>query len=206
MGDSLQQAVGGLCLAVRRGDQSWLVVPEIAAPPALATDAENGAAWTYAPRGHAGSDRVRGRYYTLTDFAVELLGLLELVHAAHGRPVLVEGRGAGALVAALAALAAPERVRGLVLRADGRGWGGTPQRLVAPVSAVTPGWRDAVAAAEPSPAVGLDPVLAVGPPRSIAAEELRDALASLQVPWWSAGGTPADHLLPARLRTIQPPD
>lgn len=188
---------------MRRGSEPRLLAPEIAAPSVRLSDA--GGAWTYAPRGHEGSDWARGRYYTLTDFALELVGIVALVHTAHGRPVLIEGRGAGSLVAALAALAAPERVRGLILRADDGGWSGMPHRLVTTDSVVNPGWRDAVAAPPPPGISGLDPVLAVGPPRSMPASQLREALTMSRIPWWSDGGTPADPVLPVRLRTTDPP-
>jgi pimeloyl-ACP methyl ester carboxylesterase len=197
--------VGRLDLTVWPGEEARLLVADIGSAASPVPTSTSSPPWRFSPRGHPGSDWARGHLYTVTDFAVELARLLEAIGPQAGGPMLLEARGAGALVAALAALARPDLVRGLVLLADDGGWGGAPGLLVGPSRVLNRAWFAAVRAVEDSPASGLDPVLASGPPCSLPENSVRAALAGLPAPWWSEGGLVTDELLPPARRAARPP-
>ncbi|MDP1792774.1 MAG: alpha/beta hydrolase [Acidimicrobiales bacterium] len=97
-----------------------VIVHDIGAPPidVLGADAPAfDAAAAHGPvllphlRGHGRSGTVRGGIYTLAEFATDVVRVLRRTDA----PALLAGIGRGALVAAVAAAAAPTSVQALVL-------------------------------------------------------------------------------------------
>jgi pimeloyl-ACP methyl ester carboxylesterase len=158
--------------------------------------------WVYAQRGHAPSAWAAGRFYRVSDFAVDLIVLLR---EAVGVPSVLVGEGAGGLVALLAAAAAAESVTHLhLLPGTGQGWGGTPLRLLTDTATVNRAWLDAVPAlSAPGSAAqdGDDPVLRHGPAELMHRPAVRAAAAGLQVPWSAAGPHFLQGDLPSERRT-----
>ena len=162
--------------------------------------------WVYAQRGHAPSAWAAGRFYRVSDFAVDLIVLLR---EAVGVPSVLVGEGAGGLVALLAAAAAPESVTHLhLLPGTGQGWSGPPLRLLTDTATVNRAWLDAVPALPASGSAaqyGDDPVLRHGPAELMHRPAVRAAAAGLQVPWSTGGPHFLQDGLPAGTRTAGMP-
>jgi pimeloyl-ACP methyl ester carboxylesterase len=186
--------VGRLALAVSPGRDDVVVVHEIGGdlrPPLT------GRPWRYVQRGHAGSDRAAGHAYYTSDFVLDLLRLLRTVVR---RPVRIEGWGVGGLIATLAAVAEPDSVLTVGLHAAEDGWSRVLPAVLGPASTLNQSWLELLRRGPVPPAQDHDPVLDVGPPCSMAIGTVRDATASLEVPWWSSGGHFIEELLPRRNR------
>jgi pimeloyl-ACP methyl ester carboxylesterase len=139
------------------------------------------------------------------------LDLLRYLRTVFEEPVVLEGEGVGGLVAALTAAAEPTAVAGLSLlpvpAVDPRGWSERPELVVSSLSQLNHGWVHAArrwsdVLHDPS---ANDPVLSAGPPCSLRAEAVREALRNLTAPWWCPEPHFAAALLPASLRIDQPP-
>jgi pimeloyl-ACP methyl ester carboxylesterase len=204
--------VGRIWLAVTPGRRPLVFVHDLG--PAreeregrLAAARQAWGGWVYAQRGHAPSAWAAGRFYRVSDFAVDLIVLLR---EAVGVPSVLVGEGAGGLVALLAAAAAPESVTHLhLLPGTGQGWGGTPLRLLTGTATVNRGWLDAVAARPASGSAaqdGDDPVLRHGPAELMHMPAVRAAAAGLGVPWSAGGPHFLQDDLPAQTRTAGMPD
>ena len=154
----------------------------------------------YAQRGHAPSGWAAGRFYRVSDFAVDLVRLLR---EEVGVPSVLVGEGSGGLVAVLAAAAAPESVTHVhLLPGTGRGWGGTSPMLTGSAT-VNRSWLDALLARPaPDPVTqdGDDPVLAHGPAELLHEPAVRAAAAGLRVPWSAQGPHFLADQLPAATR------
>lgn len=203
-----RRKIGRVCLSVTPGLRPLVFVHELGTSreerdPHLAAARHAWDGWVYAQRGHAPSAWAAGRFYRVSDFAIDLV---RLVREEVGVPSVLVGDGSGGLVAMLAAAAAPESVTHVhLLPGTGQGWGGTSLRMLTDTATVNRPWLDAVLApsapdpAPPDPAAqdGDDPVLAHGPAELMHAPAVRAAAAGLRVPW-SAEGPHflTDHLPP----------
>ncbi len=199
--------VGRIWLAVTPGPRPLLFVHELGSAreqreSRLAAAREAWDGWVYTQRGHAPSAWAAGRFYRVSDFAVNLIRLLR---EGVGVPSVLVGEGAGGLVALLAAAAAPEWVTHLhLLPGTGQGWGAGPPRMLTSAATLNRSWLDTVPALPPTgPAAqdGDDPVLMAGPAELMHAPAVRVTAARLQVPWSAAGPHFLQDDLPARTRT-----
>jgi pimeloyl-ACP methyl ester carboxylesterase len=203
--------VGRIWLSVTPGPRPLVFVHELGPgreerERRLAAARQAWGGWVYTQRGHAPSAWAAGRFYRISDFAVDLIRLL---HEAVAVPSVLVGEGAGGLVALLAAAAAPESVTHLhLLPGTGPGWSDTPLRLLTDTATVNRGWLDA-AAALPAPGSaaqdGDDPVLRYGPAELMHRPAVRAAAAGLGVPWSAGGPHFLQDYLPARSRAAAMP-
>ena len=203
--------VGRIWLAVTPGPRPLVFVHELGSSReererGLAAAREAWDGWVYTQRGHAPSAWAAGRFYRVSDFAVDLIRLLR---EGVGVPSVLVGEGSGGLVALLAAAAVPESVTHLhLLPGTGQGWGASPPRLLTSAAGVNRCWLDAVPA---RPAAGSaaqdgdDPVLKAGPAELMHTPAVRATAAGLQVPWSAAGQHFLQDDLPARTRTAGMP-
>jgi pimeloyl-ACP methyl ester carboxylesterase len=186
---------------VTPGSSGRLFLHDIGAPSRARAErlrlAQQSGAWTYVQRGHAPSDRIAGGVYRISEFTLDLLRLLRHVLPA---PVLIRAEGAGGLVAALAAAAEPERVRGLSLL-HGEGWGSRPRWLVSEESEANASWLPAIQERRTVRGLEDDPMLRHGPPETMPAEAVGDALSHSAVPWWAPSGHFLERFLPAESRS-----
>lgn len=203
--------VGRIWLSVTPGPRPLVFVHELG--PAreererrLAAARQAWDGWVYTQRGHAPSAWAAGRFYRVSDFAVDLIRLL---HEVVGVPSVLVGEGSGGLVALLAAAAAPESVTHLhLLPGTGQGWNGSPRRMLTEGVTVNRGWLDAAAARPASGSAaqaGDDPVLRYGPAELMHGPAVRAAAAGLGVPWSAAGPHFLQDDLPAQTRTAGVP-
>ncbi len=107
------------------------------------------------------------------------------------------------MVAAFAAVARPDLVAGIEILESEVGWLTQPSLLVAEKVTPNSDWMRMVASPEgPSgdwSADRDDPVLSLGPPQSLGVVAVRQTLADLQRPWYSASGGWARDWLPSHL-------
>jgi pimeloyl-ACP methyl ester carboxylesterase len=194
--------VGRGWLQVRPGSSARLFLHDIGASAPVRAERLRRAAdrreWAYVQRGHAPSSCTGGGVYRLSDFALDLLRLLQDVVPT---PALVTAEGASGLVAALAAAAEPALVRGLcLLPAHDDGWGSRPALLVGEDSEPNPRWLAAIQDRRTIRALDDDPMLEHGPPETMPARAVAAALARVAVPWHAPRGHLVEQWLPASLR------
>jgi pimeloyl-ACP methyl ester carboxylesterase len=164
----------------------------------LTAAARNWGAWTFEQRGHAPSGWAKGQLYRVSDFAIDLIRLLQDVMP---EPCLLAGQGAGGLVAVLAAAAAPDLVTGLhLVRGDGTPW----DQPLRQTDLVNRPWLQAVSSLAGQPEDGDDPILPFGPAEPMYEPAVRSALAVVRVPWWAPEGHYLSGYLPASLRVAAP--
>lgn len=199
MAEATTLRLGGISLSLVHGTEQHFIVPDIGDPASVSpADHPTGPAWMLVPRGHPGSDWARGHTYYIRDFVIDLLRALDWCVAHTCRSFCLHGRGAGGLIAALAATSRPDLITGLRLGA-GRGWGAAAELIVSPTTILNRAWLQALTRQHDDANAGMDPMLSYGPPQSLPAGVVRKVLSGLNVPWSTTGDNVIDALLPAHL-------
>ncbi len=203
IGTRSEWTAGRVRLTIGPGREAVVAVHDPGSPRAererwLGAARQSWGAWVYAQRGHAPSEWAAGGLYRASDFAIDLVRLLR---DRVTEPCLLAGKGAGGLIALLAAAAAPDLVTGLHLVAGSSGWGADPARLVSDDGVLNRQWL-ATARSAPVPASGDgdDSALACGPAEMIYRPAVSVAAARIRVPWSAQGRHFLQPCLPPSMR------
>jgi pimeloyl-ACP methyl ester carboxylesterase len=144
-------------------------------------------AWTYVQRGHSPSPWLRGGYYSLSMFSIDLIRILE---CSAEPPKVLAAQGASALVAAFVAVARPELVAGIEVLESGSGWMQRPDLLVNAEVLPNRDWMNAIYPRKENQSGGVqegedDPLLFHGPPQSLLDHNVHEILSVMDRPWHS---------------------